>query len=379
VTVDIEDAGLGIPERSLADINDTLHSGGEVTPDTARRMGLFVVSRLAQRHGITVSLKRNPGSGITAVVLLPARILDVPSAVARDASPVRPVEPAAALPQRTPTPSEAEPASLEDRLSAAIGLPRREPGAQVPETAPTPLPALPAAEPAEPAPAPAATERPHVEETPAAAAAALPTREPTPLTPATAPDAPAELTWPSMPVEIESDRHDEGYERADRDDHDDQDERAPSEPLQTAAAYLARSEPVPSAPSSDPLAAGRAPFPPLTDSEAEADTPIFRAVRSAWLSANATLESWRYSEVEAGWAEADRVADSEVPVNAAGLPTRRPGSRLVPGGVTKPATVGARDPEAVRSRLAAHAAGVSRGRAATTASPDQHPSEENPA
>ena len=33
----------------------TLTSGGEVTPDTARRMGLLVVSRLARRHGISVS------------------------------------------------------------------------------------------------------------------------------------------------------------------------------------------------------------------------------------------------------------------------------------------------------------------------------------
>jgi hypothetical protein len=90
------------------------------------------------------------------------------------------------------------------------------------------------------------------------------------------------------------------------------------------------------------------------------------------------MESWKYSEVEAGWAEADRVAETEAPVNAAGLPTRRPGTRLVPGGVAKPATVGTRDPEAIRTRLAAHAAGVSRGRAAATTSPDQHPAEENP-
>jgi hypothetical protein len=116
----------------------------------------------------------------------------------------------------------------------------------------------------------------------------------------------------------------------------------------------------------------------LSDSEAEADTPIFRAVRSAWLSANATMESWRYSEIEAGWAEADRVAETDAPVNDAGLPVRRPGTRLVPGGVTKPAAAGTRDPEAIRSRLAAHAAGVSRGRAAATTAPEQ-PSEESPA
>jgi hypothetical protein len=49
--------------------------------------------------------------------------------------------------------------------------------------------------------------------------------------------------------------------------------------------------------------------------------------------------------------------------------------RVVPGGVTKPAKAAARDPEAIRARLAAHAAGVSRGRAAATTATDQ---EDNP-
>ena len=52
-----------------------------------------------------------------------------------------------------------------------------------------------------------------------------------------------------------------------------------------------------------------------------------------------------------------------------GLPVRRPGGRLVPGGVSNEPTVVARDPEAIRNRLAAHAAGVSRGRAAAAAQP----------
>ena len=52
LTIDVSDSGLGIPEESLRQINETLESGADVTPDTARRMGLFVVSRLAQapRH-----------------------------------------------------------------------------------------------------------------------------------------------------------------------------------------------------------------------------------------------------------------------------------------------------------------------------------------
>ena len=69
--------GSESPTTALAEINETLHRGGDVTPDTARRMGLFVVSRLAQRHGVTVSLARNASEGITASVLLPNGILEV--------------------------------------------------------------------------------------------------------------------------------------------------------------------------------------------------------------------------------------------------------------------------------------------------------------
>ena len=99
-----------------------------------------------------------------------------------------------------------------------------------------------------------------------------------------------------------------------------------SSPLPTAASYAAAAQAPPPASSAADQRTERPTFPPLQDSEAEADTPIFRAVRSAWLSANATMESWRYSEIEAGWAEADRVEATEAPVNDAGLPTRRPGT-----------------------------------------------------
>jgi hypothetical protein len=41
---------------------------------------------------------------------------------------------------------------------------------------------------------------------------------------------------------------------------------------------------------------------------------------------------------------------------------RQPGTRLVPGGLTQQPVSIVRDPEAIRARLAAHAAGVRRGR-----------------
>ena len=75
VIVQVTDGGLGIAQDALAELNEKLQTGGEVTPDTARRMGLFVVSRLAQRHGLTVQLDHNDRMGITATVFLPTSVL----------------------------------------------------------------------------------------------------------------------------------------------------------------------------------------------------------------------------------------------------------------------------------------------------------------
>ena len=57
-TIQISDAGLGIPADVLAALNEDLRGGGEITAETARRMGLLVVGRLARRHGITVQRSR---------------------------------------------------------------------------------------------------------------------------------------------------------------------------------------------------------------------------------------------------------------------------------------------------------------------------------
>ena len=64
-------------DRRIA--NMRLRAGGEVTPESARHMGLFVVGRLADRHGIRVRLRgsstEQARSGTTAEVYLPATVL----------------------------------------------------------------------------------------------------------------------------------------------------------------------------------------------------------------------------------------------------------------------------------------------------------------
>ena len=107
----------------------------------------------------------------------------------------------------------------------------------------------------------------------------------------------------------------------------------------------------------------RSPMPEPTGDDDE--TPIFRALRSNWLTSGADENTWTTSEIEAGWEAAEQVAEAPaLQLSESGLPMRRPGKRLVPGGVTPAPTNVERDPEAIRARLAAHAAGVSRGRTA---------------
>ena len=82
----------------MAALNDELRSGGEINAETARRMGLLVVSRLAKRHGIFVELERNTRGGVTASVVLPTPILRLPGQTPQPLKPVpAPAEPVSAL------------------------------------------------------------------------------------------------------------------------------------------------------------------------------------------------------------------------------------------------------------------------------------------
>ncbi len=145
IEIEVIDNGLGMAGDALAQTNDSLKSGGEVTIDTARRMGLFVVSRLAEEHGLKVKLRRNTnGGGIIATIFLPAgvlvtgpvehvSVLDAPEAAEEPVAPVVEDEPD----------EEYDPylERIEEAIAAVTGLPRRRPG-QVPGPA-TEVPAAP--------------------------------------------------------------------------------------------------------------------------------------------------------------------------------------------------------------------------------------------
>ena len=481
--VEISDGGLGIAQDVLISLNEDLRSGGEVTVETARRMGLLVVSRIAKRHGLAVSLARNARGGTTATVLLPPALLrgrpDQPAAKQRpgltglpsarpagapaslterlakererrrSTSPTAPAsatEATAAAPAGPsgPAPALAPPADgkppgqdvdqIEAAINAVLRLPQRQPGASrtggvMPGAPvgpgggslfqrPPSAEALEAADAVDAVELPEAPEVAEADEVPEVlevvdvSEVAPETDEAAPDEDETAQEAAQEAAEAEAPaprprldlsaVAIATLRHsaDQRAGQALESVAGEVSAEVPAEswvearrPETSAAKPVAEPvaesvvEPVP-APVPTPVPApspvydlldSRTPMPPTED-----DTPIFRGLRSNWFSAEGGGNTWSTSEIEAGWEAAEQVAEAPpVQLRESGLPMRRPGRRLVPGGLGPAAANAAevsRDPEAIRARLAAHAAGVSRGRSASVSESVPAPStEEGPA
>ncbi|WCN04420.1 sensor histidine kinase [Streptomyces sp. M92] len=201
LAVEVEDRGLGMPVAEQSRMNALLADPDQV--NVARlladgRIGLFVVSQLAKRHGITVRLQTNIYGGVQAVLVVPQALLGaepgmLSGGTARSeqdagtqAVPPPPRQPRSATPAVPPAPADGPgsvvpwpvvpaatgPAPTAPGLSApgsAVSVPGPGPG-QVPGPASASVapPAAPRAGRGEPAPLPvrgAREDRP----TPAAA------------------------------------------------------------------------------------------------------------------------------------------------------------------------------------------------------------------
>ncbi|MFB0633096.1 sensor histidine kinase, partial [Streptomyces sp. AB3(2024)] len=84
IAVEVEDRGLGMPAGEQHRMNALLGDPDQVSVRhllADGRIGLFVVSALARRHGIAVELKSNIYGGVLAVLVLPQGLLgaDAPS------------------------------------------------------------------------------------------------------------------------------------------------------------------------------------------------------------------------------------------------------------------------------------------------------------
>jgi signal transduction histidine kinase len=73
--VEIEDRGLGIPVPAMAALNERLARPPEFDLADSDQLGLLVVSRLAMRHEIKVTLRASPYGGAAAIVLIPYRLM----------------------------------------------------------------------------------------------------------------------------------------------------------------------------------------------------------------------------------------------------------------------------------------------------------------
>jgi len=71
----VSDSGIGMTHEELVETNRRLADPPVVDVSVSRRMGLFVVGRLALRHGIRVQLRPQEGGGLVAMVLFPPALV----------------------------------------------------------------------------------------------------------------------------------------------------------------------------------------------------------------------------------------------------------------------------------------------------------------
>ena len=111
--IEIEDRGLGMSDEELIQANDRLANPPEIDFALSRVLGLYVVGRLGQRHGIKVQLRHSWYGGVTALTLLPHALLvwpKVPQAIPEAARAVAPGRGELPPPERGAPPMEPEPA-----------------------------------------------------------------------------------------------------------------------------------------------------------------------------------------------------------------------------------------------------------------------------
>ncbi|MCB5908700.1 sensor histidine kinase [Streptomyces pinistramenti] len=154
VMLSVQDQGIGMTADRLAELNDRLADAEEAstseTVDESLGLGLYVVVRLAARHGVRVQLRAQNQGGVTAVVVLPGSILPTRPGPAGTRSPG--ADEHAAGPTLPGSVAEANSNTLQTRL------PRLDPATGAPATGAPAAPAAPAPgrqAPAAPVPVPA--------------------------------------------------------------------------------------------------------------------------------------------------------------------------------------------------------------------------------
>jgi hypothetical protein len=363
--LEITDQGVGMAEDEMAHANWRLDNPPTVDVAVSRRMGLFVVARLAARHGIRVRLRPAETGGLVALVWLPDEAITT-----EDSGP-------SGLPRRNPVPAQdAEPGTGEHRID----------GARTPRFAPLHT----NGDLAGTGPQPAAGSL--WETGPPSPAGGLPGKGAQPAArelSGTAPQPVVDASWTAGPVSApEPAPTATGPLPVVRDAS-----LPPAEPETAAEPTGEHGRPsrVPAREHGLPRRdASRSPsgviVPPAEDRAAESRLPIFEAVESDWFrrvrrampttgqDGEIRNDGGWSSPADVGWRAAEVVqAPSSAGVTPAGLPKRQPRANLVPGTAQAPSasqpappSLPARSAAATRDRLASYQQGVRRARAAAS-------------
>ncbi|MGD0244594.1 MAG: nitrate- and nitrite sensing domain-containing protein [Streptosporangiaceae bacterium] len=127
--IEVADQGVGMTAQQIADANWRLANPPVMDVAVSRRMGLFVVARLAGRRGIRVRLCPVPSGGLIAQVWLPAEVV---TREADSGGPLRSVPAAANQPAVNQAVANQSAASIAEELRADLaenghghGMPQR--------------------------------------------------------------------------------------------------------------------------------------------------------------------------------------------------------------------------------------------------------------
>lgn len=380
LVIEVVDTGLGMTDTDLRIANMRLTSGVEVTPDNTRHMGLFVVGRLSQQHGIVVRLKPSGAAqaaagpvglggtgGTTVEVYLPPELLasgPAHSRVARQAAqdapepsigdafdnagvdspsqpfPVLRPEPVAPLAPAPPAsaPEEAQPAArgLFDAASDAVDapsglLPRRNPGASgiTDESAAEGAGVFADSQSSGPANTSAFFSARREVNSNGSIQAARPEPRLVPVPDPVEPESDDELD--AADDYSDDDYTPVDYDAVDFDDDDFDDELDDTDEAAEESNDVQPAHEEPPITPPDPFVMS------IEDPDDPESDPIYQRMLSEWLVDPVTLASsdrdWK-SVWDSGWSAAEQA--DEVPVTAHtdhGLPVREPGLRLVPGTV----------------------------------------------
>ncbi|AVV45798.1 ATP-binding protein [Streptomyces sp. P3] len=129
LAVEVEDRGLGLPVEEQSRMNALLADPDQVNVGRLLadgRIGLFVVSQLARRHGIRVRLQSNIYGGVQAVLVVPQALLGSAPGVLAAASP-GPDTDGAGRPLVPATPSAVTPVATPRTTAVAPPLPAVSP------------------------------------------------------------------------------------------------------------------------------------------------------------------------------------------------------------------------------------------------------------